>query len=33
MANDKEELGRPQSAATKKKISKALEGSKNPAYK
>lgn len=30
---NKEELGRKQSAATKKKIAKAMEGKKNPAYK
>jgi len=29
----KEELGRPQTAATKKKIAKAMTGSGNPAYK
>ena len=30
---DKEELGRKQSPATKKKIAKAMEGKGNPAYK
>ena len=29
----KEELGRPQTAATKRKIAKAVTGKKNPAYK
>ena len=29
----KEQTGRPQSAATKKKIAKAVTGKKNPAYK
>ncbi len=33
MVKSKEELGRRQSAATKRKIAKSLTGSKNPAYK
>lgn len=33
MTNTKEQMGRAQSAATKKKISKAMMGKKNPAYK
>ena len=33
MTETKEELGRPQSAATKRKIAKAVTGKKNPAYK
>ena len=33
MAKSNENLGKAHSAATKKKISKALMGSKNPAYK
>ena len=33
MNETKEELGRPQSTKTKKKIAKSMEGSKNPAYK
>lgn len=33
MTKEKENLGRPQTAATKKKIAKAMTGKKNPAYK
>ena len=33
MASSIEELGRPQTKATKDKIRKAMTGKKNPAYK
>lgn len=33
MTKTKEDLGRAQTSKTKKKISKAMEGKKNPAYK
>lgn len=33
MVETKEELGRKQTAATKRKIAKAVTGKKNPAYK
>jgi len=33
MTKTEEQLGRPQTAATKRKIAKAVTGKKNPAYK